>query len=197
MDEWTGARLSVMPGRFSVRDKFIAAIALALAKFRFKHFSPIRETSDIGLIAEIWVDNLIAEKVTQQEVTLALNWLMANKPEFPDIADVLDRVRRKRSKDYSRLMDDNIAIERSPGVIGIVPINSPEGQAEIARREQVALPEDISNGEAVLKSKLNELAVKFAEPLKREKEYAVREFVEDSEGEAEARAKILAQVSEL
>lgn len=179
-----------------MRDRFVSAVALALAKFRFKHYSPVRETSDIKAIAEIWVDNLIAERVTQSEVTTALDWLMANKPEFPDIADVLERVRRKRSKDYARLMEENIAIERSPGVIGIVARNSPEGMAELAAREVQSLPspDEMEFSKASLKASMEKLGEEFE---RRKREYVEPVFVEDEAGKIEAKKQMMKQVEGL
>lgn len=174
-----------------MREKFVAAIVLALAKFRFKHFSPVRESSDIQAIAEIWVDELISQKVTQVEMVGALNWLMAHKPEFPDIADVLSRVNHHRSKQYALLMVDNIGIEVE-GRLSIVSRTSPEGQAEIARREMDCLPDPN------LKERMVELLERFETevvPLKKIRE--IQEFKNDPEGEKEARRKLADQVKSL
>lgn len=117
---------------------------------------------------------------------------------YPTPAEILDMWGRIRAKRYRALMADSVGIEGPDGRIRIVPMNSPEGQVERAKREQTALPEEVAAGETALKSKLNELAVKFAEPLKKpEKEYEVRELVDDPDGVEDARAMIAAQVAEL
>lgn len=175
-----------------MREKFVAAIVLALAKFRFKHFSPVRESSDIQAIAEIWVDELISQKVTQSEMVGSLNWLMANKPEFPDIADVLSRVNHHRSKQYALLMVDNIGIEVD-GRLSIVARSSPEGQAEIARREQECLPDP-----SEMKQRMEELMSRFeTEVVPQKKIREVRELVSDPEGEDQARRNLAEQVKSL
>lgn len=176
-----------------MREAFIDVICLTLAKFRFKHFSPIRAEEDVKAISGIWVDELMREQVTAKEAATALDWLMANKPEFPDIADVLKRVRKYRKQRDDLLRMDAKGIEVGDGVIRIVAKDSPEA---LALDERVlALPADIEASKDVLRRKLSELSLKVVEPLKTK--YTTREKVDDIEGEEEVRARILAQLEEL
>lgn len=111
---------------------------------------------------------------------------------YPTPAEILDVMRSLRYKDYRKVMVDNIAIERSPGVIGIVSRNSPEGMAELERREQEALPspEDLAVIQSNLKVQLEKMNLEFPAT---KKIYEERKPVIDPVGEAEARAQIEAQ----
>ncbi len=174
-------------------NEFKEAIARAVA---LCWAMPKQGELSVGYAVKSWEVVLGRCGATPDEIEEAAVKVLETLNWFPSPAQVVEFVRKVRADRYEA--KEKIGVMRADGRLGLVDRNSPEGQAELAKRELTALPEEVAAGETTLKSKLNELAVKFAEPLQKpEKEYAVREMVNDPEGEDVARAMIAAQLAEL
>lgn len=113
----------------------IAIVKKGLVKFKFKRFSVITDEKQLDELAKLWLETLVRENVTTDEYAQAVLWLCDNKPEWPDVADLVKVVNRNRAAKYAALMVDGIGVTGPDGRLSIVPKDSPAGLAELARLE--------------------------------------------------------------
>lgn len=115
-----------------------AVIKLGLSKFQFKRFAPVLNEKSLEKLIGIWLESLVRERVTAEEFSGAVSYLADNKPEWPDVADVILQVKKQRAERFKSVQ--HIGIEGPDGRYSHVAIDSPEALQFFKSREQQQLP---------------------------------------------------------
>jgi hypothetical protein len=108
-------------------------VRVGLEKFRFKKFCPVSDNDGLDGLIDEWLESLNRNHVSPEEFMLAVLWLADNKPEWPDVADANNRIKKARKKRAETT--PKIAIPVEGNVVSLVYEDSPAAQTFLHQKE--------------------------------------------------------------